>query len=58
MEHLTDQSGLLSLGVFLPLVGVALTNLLPITARTNQFLVMVTLIWFQVFILFEVFSGK
>lgn len=42
----------------LPLAGVALTNLLPISARTNQFLVMVTLIWFQVFILFEVFSGK
>jgi len=44
--------------ICLPLAGVTFANLLPISARTNQFLMMVTLIWFQVFILFEVFSGK
>jgi hypothetical protein len=43
----------------LPLAGTAVANLLPISARGHQFLVLIVLLWFQVFILFEVFSiGK
>ena len=42
-----------------PLAGVAVTSLFSITARTQQFLVLITLLWVQVFTLFEVFSiGK
>ncbi|HEY3312214.1 MAG TPA: hypothetical protein VGK00_11300 [Anaerolineales bacterium] len=43
----------------LPLAGVAVATSMPISERAHQFLVMITLIWFQVFILSEVFSpGK
>jgi hypothetical protein len=43
----------------LPLAGITAANLLPLSARGHQFLVLVALVWFQVFILFEVFSvGK
>ena len=40
----------------LPLVGVVIANLLPISIRAHQFLVGITLIWFQVFVIFEIFS--
>jgi hypothetical protein len=40
----------------LPLAGIVVMNLFPISARMHQFLVMIALIWFQVFILSEVFS--
>lgn len=41
----------------LPLVCVVCSDLfLPISTRAHQFLVGVTLIWFQVFVLSEVFS--
>jgi hypothetical protein len=42
----------------LPLAGVAGANLLNISAVAHQFLVLIVLLWFQVFIFFEVFSGK
>jgi hypothetical protein len=43
----------------LPLVGILVANLLTISTRTHQFLMLITLIWFQVFILFEIFlPGK
>ena len=38
-----------------PLAGVAYTSFLPITERSQQFLVLITLLWLQAFILFEVF---
>ena len=42
-----------------PLAGVAYISLLPITQRAQQSLVLITLLWLQVFLLFEVFSiGK
>ena len=40
----------------LPLAGVVIANLLPISVRAHQFLVGIILVWFQVFILTEVFS--
>ncbi|MCX6081162.1 MAG: hypothetical protein NTW32_16655 [Chloroflexi bacterium] len=42
----------------LPLAGVTVANFLNISARSHQFLVLIVLIWFQVFLLFEVFFGK
>jgi hypothetical protein len=43
----------------LPLAGVLVADFLPLTARAQQFLIMIVLIWLQVFFLFEVFmSGK
>lgn len=43
--------------VGLPLACVVFSDLLfPISTRAHQFLVGVTLVWFQVFILSEVFS--
>jgi hypothetical protein len=43
----------------LPLAGIAISSLLFTSAQANQFLVLIALVWFQVFILFEVFSiGK
>jgi hypothetical protein len=43
----------------LPLVGVTIANMLTVSARAHQFLILIILIWFQVFFLFEVFSiGK
>jgi len=41
----------------LPLVGAAGANFLNISAGAHQFLILITLLWFQVFILFEVFIG-
>jgi hypothetical protein len=43
----------------LPLAGAAVANTLVVSAKAHQFLVLITLIWLQVFFLFEVFSiGK
>jgi hypothetical protein len=43
----------------LPLVGVTIADMLTVSARAHQFLILIILIWFQVFFLFEVFSiGK
>jgi hypothetical protein len=43
----------------LPLVGAAAANLLNISTQAHQFLILIVLLWFQVFILLEVFSyGK
>jgi hypothetical protein len=43
----------------LPLAGAGLSSFLPISVRSQQFLVLVTLLWLQIFTLFEVFSvGK
>jgi hypothetical protein len=43
----------------LPVAGIIFASLLPISVRGQQFLVLIALIWFQVFILFEVFAvGK
>lgn len=52
------QKGIRYIVLGLPLIGVAWANFLNISAQSHQFLVMIVLIWFQVFILFEVFSGK
>jgi hypothetical protein len=40
----------------LPLAGVAVANMLTLSVREHQFLILITLIWLQVFFLFEVFS--
>ena len=43
----------------LPLAGAFLSSFAPITARSQQFLVLIMLIWFQTFIIVEVFlSGR
>ena len=42
----------------LPLIGVAGANFLNIPAIAHQFLVLIVLLWFQVYLFFEVFSGK
>ena len=43
----------------LPLAGVAVSSLLFSSVQVHQFLVLIALLWFQVFILFEAFSiGK
>jgi hypothetical protein len=43
----------------LPLAGVAVANTLTLSNRGHQFLILITLIWLQVYFLFEVFSdGK
>lgn len=39
----------------LPLLGVVAANLMPISIRSHQFLVMIVLIWLQVFFVFEIF---
>ena len=41
----------------LPLVGAGIANLLPISALAHQFLILIVLLWFQFFILFEAFSN-
>lgn len=40
----------------LPLAGIVIANFFATTPRANQFLILITLVWFQVFILAEVFS--
>jgi hypothetical protein len=40
----------------LPLAAVVIMNLFPISVWARQFLIGITLIWFQVFILSEVFT--
>jgi len=43
----------------LPLAGAAVANLLNISTQAHQFLILIVLLWFQAFILFEVFfTGK
>jgi hypothetical protein len=43
----------------LPLGGILVSSALLNSARLHQFLILIALIWFQAFILFEVFStGK
>jgi hypothetical protein len=43
----------------LPLAGVIVADFLPLTIRSQQFLIMIVLIWMQVFFVFEVFfPGK
>jgi hypothetical protein len=39
----------------LPLIGVAIASLLPLQAWIRQFLVLVVLIWFHIFFLFDTF---
>ncbi len=42
-----------------PLVGAGLASLLPLTDFEHQFLVLITLLWFQAVVLIEAFStGK
>jgi predicted membrane channel-forming protein YqfA (hemolysin III family) len=41
----------------LPLVGVVYANFLQISARAHQFLIFIVLLWFNVFILLEVYSN-
>jgi hypothetical protein len=41
--------------ISLPLAGVVVADFMPLTARAQQFLVMIVLIWLQVFFIFEVF---
>lgn len=41
--------------VGLPLVGVIVLNLLPISTTIRHLLIGITLVWFQVFMLTEVF---
>ena len=38
----------------LPLLGVMVADLLPLPPRGQQFLVMIALVWFELFILLEV----
>jgi hypothetical protein len=43
----------------MPLAGAGFASLLPISAWAHQFLVLIILVWFQVFLLCEgFFSGK
>ncbi len=42
----------------LPLVGVIIANFMTLSVRTHQFLILITLVWFQVYILYEVFARK
>jgi uncharacterized membrane protein YoaK (UPF0700 family) len=43
----------------LPLAGVAFASVLTLSVRAHQFLILITLVWFQFFLLFEVFKpGK
>lgn len=43
----------------LPLAGAMVSAFLPISARSQQFLVLIVLIWFQTFLIVEVFlSGR
>jgi hypothetical protein len=42
----------------LPLVGIIIANFLTVSARAHQFLVLMTLVWFQAFIFYEVFARK
>ena len=44
--------------MILPLVGVLIANFLTLSIRAHQFLILITLVWIQVFFLFEVFAGK
>ena len=40
----------------LPLAGAVVADLMPISARSQQFLMMIVLIWAQVFFVFEMFQ--
>ncbi len=41
---------------FLPLAGILVGSALPLPVSTRPWLIAATLIWFQVFIIFEVFG--
>jgi hypothetical protein len=43
----------------LPLAAIAISNLVVTSAQAHQFLILITLLWFQVFLFFDLFSpGK
>ena len=41
---------------YLPLAAILITGVLPLSASARHWLIAATLIWFQVFIIFEVFG--